>query len=111
MLKIISLNANGIRAAARKGLYSWLKQKNADVRPDWEPGNIEVGDSRTGYLIPARDGPGALPDVDSCWGAAAVIWKMPKYKKMHTFSKMGMSQISRNVNLSEIKNPCGSNLT
>ena len=31
MLKIISLNANGIRAAARKGLYSWLKQKNADV--------------------------------------------------------------------------------
>ena len=30
-MKIISLNANGIRAAARKGLYDWLKQKNADV--------------------------------------------------------------------------------
>ena len=31
---------------------------------------IEVRDSRTGYLLPARDGPGALPDVESCWDAA-----------------------------------------
>ena len=36
-----------------------------------------------------------------------VIWKMPKYRKMHTFSKMGMSEISRNVNLAEIKAPAG----
>ena len=31
---------------------------------------IEVRDSRTGYLLPARDGPGALPDGQSCWDAA-----------------------------------------
>ena len=65
-----------------------------------------------GYLIPARDGPGALPDLESSWdaavaAAAAVSWKMPKYKEMHTFSKMGMSKISRNVHLSEIKAPAG----
>ena len=52
---------------------------------------IEVRDSWTGYLIPARDGPGALPDVDSSWdvaaAAVAVIWKMPKYEEMHTFPK------------------------
>ena len=36
-----------------------------------------------------------------------VIWKMPKSRKMHTFSKMGMSEISRNVNLAEIKAPAG----
>ena len=69
-------------------------------------------DSRTGYLIPARDGPGALPDMDSSWdvavaAAAAVSRKMPKYKETHTFSKPGMSEISRNVDLSEIKAPAG----
>ena len=38
---------------------------------------IEVRDSRTGYLLPARDGPGALPDVESSWdAAAAVTWKL-----------------------------------
>ena len=59
---------------------------------------IEVRDSRTGYLLPARDGPGALPYLESSWdavaaaaAAAAVSRKMPKYKEMHTFSKMGMS--------------------
>ena len=77
--------------------------------------NIEVRDSRTGYLLPARDGPGALPDMDSSWdvaaaaavAAAAVSRKMPKYKEMHTFSQISMSQISRNVNLAEIKAPAG----
>ena len=67
-------------------------------------------DSRTGYLLLAHDGPGAIPDVESSWDvavAAAVSRKMPKYKEMHTFSKMGMSEISRNVNLSEIKAPAG----
>ena len=34
---------------------------------------IEVVDSRTGYLGPVRDGPGASPDLESCWDAAAVI--------------------------------------
>ena len=84
-------------------------------------------DSRTGYLIPARDGPGAIPDLESpgalpdgqsCWdavaAAVAVSRKMPKYqsempksKEIHTFSKMGMSEISRNFNLAEIKAPAG----
>ena len=72
---------------------------------------IEVKDSRTGYLLTARDGPGALPDLESSWdvavAAAAVSRKMPKYDEMHTFSKMGMSEISRNVNLSETKAPAG----
>ena len=39
--------------------------------------------------------------------AVGVTWKMPKYEEMHTFSKMGMSEISRNVNLAEIKAPAG----
>ena len=30
-------------------------------------------DSRTGYLVPVRDGPGALPDGQSCWDAAAAV--------------------------------------
>lgn len=29
-MKVISFNANGIRAAARKGFYEWLKHQNAD---------------------------------------------------------------------------------
>ena len=33
-----------------------------------------------GYLVPGHDGPGLLPDLDSCWDAAvvavaAVTWK------------------------------------
>ena len=31
MFRVISLNANGIRAAARKGFFAWLKQQDADV--------------------------------------------------------------------------------
>ena len=34
---------------------------------------IEVRDSRTGYLLPARDGPGALPDGQSSWDAAVAL--------------------------------------
>ena len=34
---------------------------------------VEVRDSRTGYLLPARDTPGVLPDGQSCWDAAAVV--------------------------------------
>ena len=69
---------------------------------------VEVRDSRTGYLLPARDGPGALPDGQSSWDAAAAVSrKMQKYEEMHTFSKMGMSEISRNVRISEIKAPAG----
>lgn len=30
-MKIISLNTNGIRAAARKGVFDWLKKEDADV--------------------------------------------------------------------------------
>ena len=35
--------------------------------------NIEVRDSQTGYLIPARDGPGALPNGQSSWDVAAAV--------------------------------------
>ena len=31
MFRVISLNANGIRAAARKGFFAWLGRQNADV--------------------------------------------------------------------------------
>ncbi len=31
MLKIITINLNGIRAAARKGFFEWLQQQQADV--------------------------------------------------------------------------------
>ena len=30
-MRIISLNANGIRAAARKGFFDWMRQQDADV--------------------------------------------------------------------------------
>ncbi|NOR68884.1 MAG: exodeoxyribonuclease III [Methylomarinum sp.] len=30
-MRIISLNANGIRAAERKGFFPWLQEKNADI--------------------------------------------------------------------------------
>jgi exodeoxyribonuclease III len=30
-MRIISLNANGIRSAERKGFFSWMQQQNADV--------------------------------------------------------------------------------
>lgn len=31
MLRVISVNVNGIRAAAKKGFFTWLEQQNADV--------------------------------------------------------------------------------
>ena len=31
MYRVISLNANGIRAAARKGFFEWLAKQKADV--------------------------------------------------------------------------------
>lgn len=31
MMRVISYNINGIRAAARKGMFEWLKQQQADV--------------------------------------------------------------------------------
>ena len=30
-MRIITLNANGIRSAQRKGFFEWLAQQNADV--------------------------------------------------------------------------------
>ena len=30
-MKVITINTNGIRAAARKGFFDWLKQQDADV--------------------------------------------------------------------------------
>ena len=31
MLRIISVNLNGIRSAANKGFYAWLQKQDADV--------------------------------------------------------------------------------
>ena len=31
LFRIISLNANGIRAAARKGFFDWMAEQDADV--------------------------------------------------------------------------------
>ena len=31
MLRIISLNLNGIRSATSKGLFPWLEQQDADI--------------------------------------------------------------------------------
>ena len=31
MLKVITINLNGIRSAARKGFFAWLQKQNADV--------------------------------------------------------------------------------
>jgi len=31
LFRVISLNANGIRAAARKGFFEWLAEQDADV--------------------------------------------------------------------------------
>ena len=31
LMRVISLNSNGIRAAARKGFYAWLRRQRADV--------------------------------------------------------------------------------
>ena len=30
-------------------------------------------DSRTGYLLPVRGGPGSLPDLESCWDAVVAV--------------------------------------
>ena len=30
-MRIITINVNGIRAAERKGFFSWLRKQNADV--------------------------------------------------------------------------------
>ena len=34
---------------------------------------VEVRDSRTGYLVPVCDAPGASPDLESCSDAGAVV--------------------------------------
>ena len=38
---------------------------------------IEVRDSRTGYLVPGRDAQGTLPDVESSWDVAAAAGAAP----------------------------------
>ena len=52
--------------------YTTLKRKLMQTDISGIQVNVEVRDSRTGYLLPARDGPGALPDGQSCWDAVAV---------------------------------------
>ena len=50
-MKIISLNLNGIRSAANKGLYVWLKKEDADVICMQEI-KAQVGDMTTEMLNP-----------------------------------------------------------
>jgi exodeoxyribonuclease-3 len=51
VLKIISLNLNGIRSAANKGLYAWIKKQDADVICMQEI-KAQVGDMTTEMLNP-----------------------------------------------------------
>ena len=30
-MRIITLNANGIRSASRKGFFAWMEKQNADI--------------------------------------------------------------------------------
>jgi len=50
-LKIISLNLNGIRSAANKGLFAWIKKQDADVICMQEI-KAQVGDMTTEMLNP-----------------------------------------------------------
>ncbi len=50
-MKIISLNLNGIRSAANKGLYAWIKKQDADVICMQEI-KAQVGDMTTEMLNP-----------------------------------------------------------
>ena len=70
--------------------------------------------------IPERDisslhamgwGLGSCKNCRQTVAAVGVIWEMPKYREMLTFSEMDTSEISRNVYLSEIKAPAGCFLT
>ena len=75
---------------------------------------IEVRDSRTGYFIPVRYGIGVWPDGKIVGAppssSSASFGKCPNMRKCKLFSKVGMSEMSRNVSLSEIQAP-GSILT
>ena len=51
---------------------------------------IEVRDSRTGYLLPARDGPRALPDGESCWDAVAVAAAVAVSRKMLKYEEINI---------------------
>lgn len=50
-MKIISLNLNGIRSAANKGLFAWIKKQDADVICMQEI-KAQVGDMTTEMLNP-----------------------------------------------------------
>ena len=59
MMKIITYNVNGLRAAVSKGLPEWLEQENPDIlclqetklQPDQYPGEVFEGSRgvRNGY--------------------------------------------------------------
>ena len=62
MMKIITYNVNGLRAAVSKGLPEWLAQENPDIlclqetklQPDQYPGEVFV------VFDPMTDGSGIL---------------------------------------------------
>jgi len=51
MLRIITLNLNGIRSAARKGFFDWLQQQDADIVCLQEL-KAQVGDIQREFLNP-----------------------------------------------------------
>jgi exodeoxyribonuclease-3 len=54
MLRIITLNLNGIRSAAKKGLFAWLARQRADIvcvqEVKAQPGDMSVEITRPGSL-------------------------------------------------------------
>ncbi|MEZ5614721.1 MAG: exodeoxyribonuclease III [Rhodocyclaceae bacterium] len=52
MLRIITLNLNGIRSADRKGFFDWLRQQDADIVCLQEL-KAQAGDMRPEFLAPA----------------------------------------------------------
>ena len=62
MMKIITYNVNGLRAAVSKGLPEWLEQENPDIlclqetklQPDQYPGEVFEALGYKSYLYSAQ---------------------------------------------------------
>ena len=67
-------------------MYMELYERNSDASVLISESWVEVRDSQTGYLIPARDGPGALPDMDSSWDVAAAAAAVSQNVTLISFS-------------------------
>jgi exonuclease III len=54
-MRIISLNANGIRSAATKGVFDWLRTQDADVVCLQETKAQDVPPRRSSLFLSRRD--------------------------------------------------------